>query len=261
MNGNVVSVSNRNQETTLGYDSGDRIVMLGDREFASYDERGFTVRRGDQRYSYNALGQMESAWEPGRFSVKFFYDERGRLSAKRDHKGNAVQFVYASPVDDSLVSHVHSPAACRTYRLHYDDAGDLVSMETPDGTFYIGVDQLGSPVAVFDQRSGGSIVKSVSRSPFGRVVSDSNPTVDVPVGFAGCLLDQYTHLLHCSDERAGSRIYDPLLGQWMTPDLDGIVAREMRSPYALFAYRFKENNPTARTAGDETNFMTGKTLN
>jgi RHS repeat-associated protein len=251
ISGNVVSVSDKNQVTTLGYDSGDRVIMLGDREFVTYDERGFAVRRGDQRYTYNGLGQMESAFEPGKFSVRFFYDPIGRLAAKRDHKGNAVQFVYANPMFNASVTHVHYPVAGRTYRLHYDESGHLVSMETPDDRFYVGVDQLGSPVAVFDQRSG-NLVKEVARSPFGRVISDSNPTVDLPVGFAGGLVDQYTHLLHFEN----GRVYDPMLGQWMTPELNRLLLR-MRTPWDVFAYRFMNNNPTTTTPV-EKELMTGK---
>ena len=81
-----------------------------------YDERGFVTRRGEQWYAYNSLGQMESAWEKGRFSVRFLYDDRGRLVAKRDHKDNAVQFVYANPLANSTVTHVHYPVAGRTIR-------------------------------------------------------------------------------------------------------------------------------------------------
>ena len=84
--------------------------------FLRYDERGFVTRRGEQWYAYNSLGQMESAWEKGRFSVRFFYDDRGRLVAKRDHKKNTVQFVYANPLSSSTVTHVNYPVADRTIR-------------------------------------------------------------------------------------------------------------------------------------------------
>ena len=45
--------------------------MYGDKEFTTYDQRGFVVRRGQQRYTYNSFGRMTSASEAGRFSVKF----------------------------------------------------------------------------------------------------------------------------------------------------------------------------------------------
>ena len=121
-------------------------------------------------------------------------------------------------------------------------------METSDsGRAFIAVDHLGSPVAVFDS---GSLVKEISRSPFGRVVLDSNPKVDLPVGFAGGIADQYTGLVHFS-----GRVYDPVLGQWMTPDLDTAML-DMGSPYDVFAYRFRNNNPIA-TDDASRDLMTG----
>jgi len=41
--------------------------------------------------------------------------------------------------------------------------------------------------------------------------------MDIPVDFAGGLVDQYSHLSHI-----GGRVYDPLLGQWMTPDWEKV---------------------------------------
>ena len=77
-------------------------------------------------------------------------------------------------------------------RLHYDDSGFLISMETSSeaGRLFVAADHLGSPVALFD--SAGNLAKEISRSPFGRVVADSNPGLDLPVGFAGGIVDQYT---------------------------------------------------------------------
>ena len=66
VNGNVVSVSEQGQRVALGYDAGDRVTQFGDLEFVTYDERGFVIRRGEQRYTYNTLGQMVSAFEPGK---------------------------------------------------------------------------------------------------------------------------------------------------------------------------------------------------
>ena len=40
----------------------------------------------------------------------------------------------------------------------------------------------------------------------------------------------------------GDRVYDPLLGQWMTPDLDTAMLK-LESPYDVFAYRFRNNDP------------------
>ena len=58
------------------------MTQFGGVEFATYDTRGFVIRRGEQRYSYNTLGQMVKAFEPTKFAVRFFYDDRKRLIGK-----------------------------------------------------------------------------------------------------------------------------------------------------------------------------------
>ena len=99
--------------------------MYGDKEFTTYDQRGFVVRRGQQRYTYNSFGRMTSASEAGRFSVKFYYDDIGRIIAKRDHRKNVVQFLYGNPFNNKSVTQVHYPKASRTYHLIYDeDSGE-----------------------------------------------------------------------------------------------------------------------------------------
>ena len=136
VNGNVVSSQmGEGAKIGLGYDGGDRIVMYGDVDFAGYDERGYVVRRGTQQYTYNALGQMTSAYEAGRFAVRFYYDDLGRVIAKRDHRANVVQFIYSNPSANSTVSYVHYPKASRTYHLIYDENNVLVAMDTPDNRY------------------------------------------------------------------------------------------------------------------------------
>src|SRR5205085_1791525 len=48
---------------------------------------------------------------------------------------------------------------------------------------------------------------------FGRVLSDSNPAFDLPLGFAGGLVDATTGLV-----RFGFRDYDPAAGRWVARD-------------------------------------------
>ena len=82
-NGNTITINEDQQRVNLGYDdSADRVTQFGGVEFATYDTRGFVIRRGEQRYSYNALGQMVKAFEPNKFAVRFFYDDSNRLIGK-----------------------------------------------------------------------------------------------------------------------------------------------------------------------------------
>ena len=129
-------------------------------------------------------------------------------------------------------------------------------MDTPDDLrYFVATDHAGSPVAVFEERTG-ELVKKLSRNPFGGAISDSNPALTLPLGFMGGIVDQYTHLIHFGD-----RVYDSLLGQWMTPNWEHLSKENsMRSPFDVFTYRFQNNNPLRRVGEreEEAPFMTGE---
>jgi RHS repeat-associated protein len=235
VNGNVVSVTEQGQRIALGYDSGDRVVQFGNLEFVTYDSRGFVIRRGEQRYSYDTLGRMTTAFEPGKFAVQFYYDDEGRLVGSRDYQEKTVQYIYGNPAIRSQVTHIHHPKEGRTQQLYYDNDNLLVAIESVDSRHYVATDESSSPIAVFDNL--GKLVKQLGRTPFGRTMHDSNPNFDLPIDFHGGLIDKHTRLLHF-----GSRVYDPVLGQWMTPSWESL-GKNMEDPFKIFTYRFMNNNP------------------
>ena len=190
VNGNIVSVTEQGQRVTLGYDSGDRVSQFGDLEFVTYDNRGFVIRRGEQRYSYNTFGQMISAFEPGKFAVRFYYDDEKRLVGSQDHRGNMVQYIYGNPSQSNQVSHIHYPKQDRTTQLLYDEDNLLVGLESQDSRFYVGTDTSGTPRAVFD--SSGQLIKQMKRTPFGRTMHDSNPSFKLHIDFNGGILEEHT---------------------------------------------------------------------
>ncbi|XP_058053844.1 teneurin-m [Anopheles bellator] len=239
-NGNIIGILEQGDKTNLGYDTGDRVVQVGDVEFNSYDARGYVVRRGEQKYRYNNRGQLIHAMERDRFQTWYFYDDRGRLVACHDEKGNVTQYFYANLNAPELITHIHYPKAGastggRTSRLLYDDRNMLIAIETGDQRYYVATDQNGSPIALFDVNGG--IVKEVRRTPFGKIVKDTNPGLFVPIDFHGGLLDPNTRLVYRE-----KRLYDTGVGQWMTPAWEQL-ATEMRHPTDVFIYRFHNNDP------------------
>ncbi|XP_058456897.1 teneurin-m isoform X2 [Malaya genurostris] len=237
-NGNIISILEQGDKTNLGYDTGDRVVQIGDVEFNSYDARGYVVRRGEQKYRYNNRGQLIHALERDRFQTWYFYDDLGRLVASHDEKGNVTQYFYANINSPELITHIHYPKVSKTFRFLYDDRDMLVAVETGEQRFYVATDQNGSPIAFFD--INGNIVKEVRRTPFGKVVKDSNPDFFVPIDFHGGLLDPNTRLVYTE-----KRLYDTSVGQWMTPSWEQL-ATEMRLHTDVFIYRFHNNDPINR---------------
>ncbi len=60
----------------------------------------------------------------------------------------------------------------------------------------------------------------------------------LPVDFCGGVLEPLTETVHMLD----GKVYDPVIGQWMTPDWQGVVTRVTR-PNLMHLYRFNGNDP------------------
>ncbi|KRF84821.1 uncharacterized protein Dvir_GJ13712, isoform C [Drosophila virilis] len=237
-NGNTVGIVDQGEKINLGYDIGDRVIKVGDVEFNNYDARGFVVRRGEQKYRYNNRGQLIHAFERDRFQSWYYYDDRSRLVAWHDSKGNVTQYYYANPKTPRLVTHVHFPKLGKTMKFYYDDRDMLIALEHAEQRYYVATDQNGSPLAFFDMNGG--IVKEVKRTPFGRTIKDTKPDFFVPIDFHGGLIDPHTKLIYTEQ-----RQYDPTVGQWMTP-LWETLATEMSNPTDVFIYRYHNNDPINR---------------
>ncbi|XP_048481184.1 teneurin-m isoform X4 [Plutella xylostella] len=237
-NGNIIGVIERGDKRYLGYDIGDRVVHYGDIELCSYDGRGFVIRRGEQKYRYNSRGQFVHAFEREKFQMWYYYDDRNRLVAWKDDKSNVTQFFYANPQTPNLITHMHFPKLEKTVRLHYDQRDFLTCIETEEQRFYVATDHNGSPLVVFDVN--GEIIKEIKRSPFGKIIKDTNPGFYVPVDFHGGIFDPNTNLLYLEN-----RLYDPVVGQWMTPSWEHL-ATKLSLPTDIFIYRFKNNDPINR---------------
>ncbi|XP_073967241.1 teneurin transmembrane protein Ten-m isoform X2 [Choristoneura fumiferana] len=234
-NGNVIGVIEHGEKRYLGYDIGDRVVQYGDIEFSSYDGRGFVIRRGEQKYRYNSRGQFVHAFERDKFQMWYYYDDRNRLVAWKDDKNNITQFFYTNPQTPNLITHMHFPKTEKTVRLLYDQRDFLTGIETEDQRFYVATDHNGSPLVVFDVN--GEIIKEIKRSPFGKIIKDTNPGFYVPVDFHGGIFDYNTNLVYLDN-----RLYDPIVGQWMTPSWEHL-ATKLSLPTDIFIYRFKNNDP------------------
>ncbi|KAG6464106.1 hypothetical protein O3G_MSEX014276 [Manduca sexta] len=234
-NGNVIGIIEHGEKRHLGYDFADRVVQYGDIEFSGYDDRGFVVRRGEQKYRYNSRGQFVHAFERDKFQMWYYYDNRNRLVAWKDDKSNITQFFYSNPQTPNLITHMHYPKTEKTTRFLYDQRDFLTCIETEDQRFYVATDHNGSPLVVFDVN--GEIIKELKRSPFGKIIKDTNPGFYVPVDFHGGIFDYNTNLVYVEN-----RLYDPVVGQWMTPSWEHL-ATKLSLPTDIFTYRFRNNDP------------------
>ena len=121
--------------------------------------------------------------------------------------------VAGKPVTASSAFFEELPAADCDAWARLSAAGMVLLGHLHTHEFAVGgsTDQVGSPRVVVTP--AGTVVKRIEYDSFGNVVSDTDPSFDLPFGFAGGLRDQLTGL-----DRFGYRDYDPAAGRWTTRD-------------------------------------------
>ena len=72
-------------------------------------------------------------------------------------------------------------------RFEYADSRIPVAMTRGGATYYLTYDQVGSLRVVAD--SAGNVVKRVDYDSFRNIIGDTDPSFDMPFGFAGGLHD------------------------------------------------------------------------
>lgn len=111
-------------------------MQVGDVELKGYDVRGFVVRNGQAKLSYDESGHLSHATDSETFSTFYRYDHRGRLISIHDTTGNITQFLYTDPQRPELITVLHSPKHRRTSTYFYDDNSVLVAIESADQRYY-----------------------------------------------------------------------------------------------------------------------------
>ena len=189
------------------FDDEDRLTVRGTTAYA-HDSAGFLTERGADRFDYSARGELLSA-TVGATTVTYRYDALGRRVA-RVQGAQVTQYLYGDPSNPVRVTATRSPAGVlTTYR--YDDDGLLYEFERSGQKFFVGTDQVGTPRVVTN--AAGAVVDKRDYDSFGNLISDSAPTFDLPLGYAGGLEDRVTGLV-----RFGFRDLDTASGRWTARD-------------------------------------------
>lgn len=192
---------------TATYDARDRLQMRGSTAYA-FDASGFMTGRGADTFDYSARGELLQATVGGN-TVTYSYDGLGRRVSRTD-SGGTTQCLYGDPGNPLQVSAVRDPAGALTV-LYYDAAGALTAFDSGGSRYYVATDAVGTPRVVTD--ATGTVVKALTYSSYGEVLSDSAPSFALPIGFGGGLTDPVTGLVHF-----GARDYDPAAGRWTAID-------------------------------------------
>lgn len=203
------------------YDAQDRIITQGSVNYL-FNAAGQLTQRGADTFVYSARGELLQATVNGQ-TITYSYDALRRRVARTDASGT-YQYLYGNPGNPFWITAMRDPAGQLT-TYYYDDEGLLFAFQRGASRFYVATDQVGTPRVVVN--ASGAIVKRVEYDSFGNVISDSAPGFDLPIGFAGGLIDRATGLVNF-----GFRDYDPAAGRWTVRD----PARYAGGQFNLFAY-------------------------
>ena len=221
------------------YDDADRLKTQGDDVF-EHSIDGVLMKRNSDTFSYGPFGELLSAQVAGG-EIVYRYDGLGRRVLRRDASGE-YKFLYGYPAAPWRVTAAIDPAGVRSDYV-YDARGTLCAFVREGETYYVAVDQLGSPTSVVD--AGGAIVKSLVYDAWGNVLADSAPGFDLPFGFAGGVVDQATGFVHF-----GLRDYDPADRTLHVQGSGGVPQRRDQSLRLLWKRPRQQHRPQRPRLGE-----------
>ena len=200
----------------FAYNDADQLMSAGDVSY-DYDTLGrLCARKGPQgasTYEYDAVGGLCRVSLPGGCVVEFTNDGEGKPLEKYVDGVLVARFAWL----DFLRLHTLNDLTKKTFMtLHYQDGKRLPNAATMSEGGYaydcsLGFDQVGTLKVVAD--SNGDVIKKIEYDSFGNVLCDKRPQLDLPLGFAGGVMDRDTGLV-----RFGCRYYLPEVGRFIAPD-------------------------------------------
>jgi RHS repeat-associated protein len=182
--------------------------------------------------AYNNEGQLVS-WQGGGVTDTFLYDCQGqRVAQQAAQGGTSTTTVYVGGTEAVTTS--GSTTSTKTY---YAANGHRVAMAVNGSFAYLASDGLGSTAVALS--AGGAAIASQLSAPYGsvRYSSGSMPT---DYSFTGQRADAASGL-----DYYGARYYDPVLGQFTSPDT--VTPGGGADPLGLSRYAYSRGNPTSRT--------------
>ena len=193
------------------YSDEDHLLTAGSISY-QYDLDGFLTTKTDGTdvitYDYSSRGELLSVTLPDARVIEYVHDPLGRRIAKIVD-GITVEKYFWQGLTRLLA--VYDGSNSLIMRFEYADGRMPVAMTRGGATYYLTYDQVGSLRVVAD--NVGNVVKRIDYDSFGNIINDTDPSFDMPFGFAGGLHDKDTGLV-----QFGYRDYDPDIGRWTAKD-------------------------------------------
>ena len=193
------------------YSDEDHLLTSGTTTY-QYDVDGFLTNKTNgtnlTSYNYSSRGELLSVTLPDSRFIEYAHDPLGRRIAKIINGVTVEKYLWQGL---TRLLAVYDGSNNLIMRFEYADGRMPVAMTRGGATYYLTYDQVGSLRVVAD--SAGNVVKRIDFDSFGNIIADTDPSFDMPFGFAGGLHDRDTGLV-----RFGYRDYDPDIGRWTAKD-------------------------------------------
>lgn len=210
------------------YNLGDQLKTVGATTY-DYDADGYLSKKtaiaGITTYAYSSQGRLLQVVTPSK-TISYQHNALGNRVAKLVNGVITEKYLW---LGKTTLLATYDATDTLLQRYQYTDGNTPDSFTQGGQTYYIVTDHLGSPRAITD--ATGAIVKKLDYDSFGNVLSDSNPSLSIPFGFAGGLFDVDTGLV-----RFGFRDYDADTGRWTARDPIGFAGGDTN----LYGYTFND---------------------
>ncbi|MFH1148152.1 MAG: RHS repeat-associated core domain-containing protein [Pseudomonadota bacterium] len=198
---------------SFDYSDEDHLLTAGNTDYG-YDEDGFLTIKDKEdgskitEFTYSSQGELLKVSLPENGVVEYVNDPLGRRIAKIVNGATVEKYLWQGLTQ--LLA-IYDGNDNLLMRFEYADARMPVAMTKGGVKYYLSYDQIGSLRVVANV--SGTVVKRIDYDSFGNISHDTNPSFEIPFGFAGGLHDRDTGLV-----RFGHRDYDPDVSRWTAKD-------------------------------------------
>jgi RHS repeat-associated protein len=210
--GNRISSTLNSVTTTASYNNDDELTTYGANSY-TYDTDGYLKTKTDQTgtttYTYGTLGELKTVSLSNGTTISYAYNANNQRVSKSVNNQITEKYLWLNLT--TLLAVYDGNNNLKQRFVYADSRTPVAYTDNSNNIFYLSYNHLGTLKAVTDQSN--NILKQLEYDSFGNILSDTNPTLDIHIGFAGGLYDKDTKLT-----RFGHRDYDSYTGRWTAKD-------------------------------------------
>jgi RHS repeat-associated protein len=179
----------------------------------TYDTDGYLKSKTDQTgtttYTYGTLGELKTVSLSNGTTISYAYNANNQRVSKSVNNQITEKYLWLNLT--TLLAVYDGNNNLKQRFVYADSRTPVAYTDNSNNIYYLSYNHIGTLKAVTN--TNGQILKQLEYDSFGNILSDTNPTLDIHIGFAGGLYDKDTQLT-----RFGHRDYDSYTGRWTAKD-------------------------------------------